>query len=116
MHVPGVQNKVVDCLSRYYNNDRFNEIHEYHKYVSSDIRLDPNHEDLTELRLLELTGDSSQGQLFARRLRDQNEDRIVKAEQMASAAKAVDTAEEPDARDDALNLTMGKALQNGPSL
>ena len=66
MHVPGEQNKVADCLSRYYENDRFNEIHESHEYVSSDVRLDPNHEDLTELRLQELIEDSVEGHLFAR--------------------------------------------------
>jgi hypothetical protein len=74
---------------------------------------DPNHEDLTELRLLELNEDSPQGQMFARRLRDQNEDRVIEAEQTASAARAVDTAEEPDTRDDALDMTVGEALQNG---
>jgi len=47
MHVPGVTNKVVDCLSRYYENDRYDEIHESHHYVSADVQLDPNYEDLT---------------------------------------------------------------------
>ena len=116
MHVPGVQNKVADCLSRYYENDRFDEIHESHEYVSSDVRLDPNHEDLTELRLLELNEDSPRGQMFARRLRDRNEDRVIEAEQMASAARAVETAKVSDAKDDALDMTLGEALQNGPSL
>jgi hypothetical protein len=103
-------------VSRYYENDPFDEIHESHEYVLSDVRLDPNHEDLTELCLLELNKDSPQGQMFARRLRDQNEDRMIEAEQMAFAARAVDTAEEPGARDDALDMTVGEALQNGPSL
>jgi len=34
MHVPGIMNKVADCLSCYYENDRYNEIHESHHYVS----------------------------------------------------------------------------------
>ena len=34
MHIDGVDNKVADCLSRYYENT----------YVSADIRLDPDGE------------------------------------------------------------------------
>jgi hypothetical protein len=37
MHVPGVTNKVADCLSRYYENDRFDEIHKSHHYVNADV-------------------------------------------------------------------------------
>ncbi len=44
-HVPGSLNKVADCLSRYYENDRSDE----HHYVSADLHLDPNKEDLTDL-------------------------------------------------------------------
>jgi hypothetical protein len=51
MHIPGITNKVVDCLSLYYGNDQYNEIHESHHYVSADVCLDPNYEDLTDLCL-----------------------------------------------------------------
>ena len=70
MHVPGEQNKIADCLSRYYENDRYDEVHEPHNYVSADVRLDPNSEDLTELRVQELGEENSKGQLYAQRLRD----------------------------------------------
>jgi hypothetical protein len=70
MHVPGEQNKVADCLSRYYENNRYDEVHEPHQYVSADVCLDPNSEDLTELRLQELGEDRLKGLLFAQRLRD----------------------------------------------
>jgi len=50
MHVPGVTNKVADCLSVLWN-DQYDEIHESHHYVSGDVWLDPNYEDLTDLCL-----------------------------------------------------------------
>ena len=68
MHVPGVTNKVVDCLSRYYENDRYDEIHESHHYVSANVQLDPNYEDLTNLRLQEILELKPSTLLLARRL------------------------------------------------
>src|SRR5882762_3005598 len=68
MHVPGVTNKVADCLSRYYENDRYDEIHESHHYVSADVRLDPNYEDLTDLHLQEILELQPSALLLARRL------------------------------------------------
>jgi hypothetical protein len=116
MHVPGEQNKVADCLSRYYENDRFDEVHEPHEYVTSDVRLDPKHEDLTELRLQELGEEKAMGQMLARRIRDRNEDRVLEADQMAAATRLVDIPEEDNPRDDTHDMTVGEALQNGPSL
>jgi len=72
MHVPGVTNKVADCLSCYYENDRYDEIHESHHYVSADVQLDPNYEDLTDLRLQEILELKPSTLLLARRLRDRN--------------------------------------------
>jgi RNase H-like domain found in reverse transcriptase len=116
MHIPGEQNKVADCLSRYYENDRYDEVHEPYQYVSADVCLDPNGEDLTELRLQELGEDQLKGLLFAQRLRDRNEDRVVEAETMAKAARLVDIPEDINPQDDIHDMTVGEALQNGPSL
>jgi hypothetical protein len=116
MHIPGEQNKVADCLSRYYENDRFDEVHEPHKYVTSDVRLDPKHEDLTELHLQELGEEKAMGQMLTRRIRDRNEDRVLEAEQMAAATRPVDIPEDNNPRDDTHDMTVGEALQNGPSL
>jgi hypothetical protein len=90
MHVPGEQNKVTDSLSQYYENDRFNEVHEPHEYVTSDVRLDPKHEDLTELCLQELGEEKAIGQMLARRICNQNEDHVLEAEQMATATRPVE--------------------------
>jgi hypothetical protein len=76
--------------------------------------LDPNHEDLTELRLQELVEDSVEGHLFTRRLCDHNEDHVVEAAQMAVAAAGID--DQHQVPDDTTDMTVGEALQNGPSL
>ena len=42
MHVDGVDNKVADCPSRYYENDTSEDNHSENTYVNADIRLDPD--------------------------------------------------------------------------
>ena len=42
MHVDGVDNKVADCLSCYYENDTSEDNHSENTYVNADIRLDPD--------------------------------------------------------------------------
>ena len=42
MHVDGVDNKVVDCLSCYYENDMSDNNHLENTYVNADIWLDPD--------------------------------------------------------------------------
>ena len=137
MHIPGESNKVADCLSRYYENDRFDEIHESHVYVSADVRLDPNHEDLTELRLQELAEDNPKTQqvnnspitdndnasnvnvhhtLLARRLRDRDEGRVQQATEMAEAARIANVPDPQTTDDDGKDMTVAEALQDGPSL
>jgi transposase InsO family protein len=114
MHVPGELNKVADCLSRYYENDRSDELHASHHYVSADVRLDPNHEDLTELRLKELS--SNQEHILARRLRDRNEDRVDEANRMEHAAVIDAEVPEVPRPADEDDVTVGDALQDGPPL
>ena len=54
MHVDGVDNKVVDCLSCYYENDMSEDNHSENTYVNADIRLDPDGELLPTDRYMEL--------------------------------------------------------------
>ena len=55
MHIDGIDNKVVDWVSRYYENDTSEDNHLENTYVNVDIKLDPDGELLptdcyTELR------------------------------------------------------------------
>ena len=45
-YVKGELNKVVDCLSCYFENDEFNETHEVYNYGQADAHMDPLGEDL----------------------------------------------------------------------
>ena len=54
MHVDGVDNKVADCLSRYYENNTSEDNHSENTYVNADIRLDPEGELLPTDRYMEL--------------------------------------------------------------
>ena len=56
MHVDGVDNKVVDWVSRYYENDTSEDNHLENTYVNVDIRLDPDGELLPTDRYMELRG------------------------------------------------------------
>ena len=44
MHIDGVDNKVVNCLSCYYQNDTSEDNHSENTYVNADISLDPDGE------------------------------------------------------------------------
>ena len=39
-YVKGISNKVVDALSRYYESDTLNEIHQSHEYVNAGVCID----------------------------------------------------------------------------
>src|SRR6516164_4772842 len=53
-YIKGKLNKVVDALSRYYEQDSWEDAPLVHHYVFTDARLDPNHEDLPWEQHLEL--------------------------------------------------------------
>ena len=44
MHIDGIDNKVADCLSCYYENNMSEDNHSENTYVNADIRLDPDGE------------------------------------------------------------------------
>ena len=57
LHVKGVDNKVADCLSRYYENHLPKEDHPEHIYVNADVRLDPTRDLLPTDWFVELLKD-----------------------------------------------------------
>ena len=42
MCIDGIDNKIADCLSHYYENDMSDDNHSKSTYVNADIRLDPD--------------------------------------------------------------------------
>jgi RNase H-like domain found in reverse transcriptase len=54
MHIDGVDNRVANCLSRYYENNMGDKSHLEHIYVNADVRLDPDAELLPTDRYMEL--------------------------------------------------------------
>jgi hypothetical protein len=79
-HIPGVQNKVADCLSRYYENDTSEDMYGPYDYVRADVRLDPALEDMTRICAEELRALApSEVALLARRVTDPLEDRVLEA-------------------------------------
>ncbi|KAI0070794.1 hypothetical protein K474DRAFT_1608020, partial [Panus rudis PR-1116 ss-1] len=53
-YIKGEDNKVADCLLRYYASDRLGETHPNHEYVNADWRLDKEGDDLLFDRLAEV--------------------------------------------------------------
>ncbi len=45
-YIKGENNKVTDCLSRYYENDTWEDTHRVDEYVRADAHINPNGEDL----------------------------------------------------------------------
>lgn len=53
IYVKGMENKVADCLSRYYESDSFDDLRHPYEYVTADIRLDREGDDLPHERFME---------------------------------------------------------------
>jgi len=53
-YIKGELNKVADYLSRYFENDTSNDVHELHEYVQADRRINPDGKDLPRERYQEV--------------------------------------------------------------
>ncbi|KAI9060896.1 hypothetical protein FKP32DRAFT_1577085, partial [Trametes sanguinea] len=106
-HIPGTENKVADCLSRYYENDHVGETHPVQKYVNADIRLEREVSELTRLRQEELREIE---RMFA--LRERSEPRDEEAALLATSTNAsTGSPAAPQSR-----VTVQDALRDGPPL
>jgi hypothetical protein len=92
MYVKGELNKVADCLSRYYENDTPDDVYEPHEYVRADARIDPEGEDLPELRfrefteqIIELHAIRASERRQSQRIQERIEERDLEAQIMADA-------------------------------
>ncbi|KAJ7282264.1 hypothetical protein C8J57DRAFT_1499245 [Mycena rebaudengoi] len=83
MHVPGVRNKVADCLSRYYENDTPEDKYGPYDYMRVDVRLDPELEDMMKLCSEELRAlRPDEVSILACRVSDPREDRVIEAAEL----------------------------------
>ena len=76
MHVDGMDNKVADCLSRYYENDMSEDNHSENTYVNADIRLDPDGELLPTDHYTELRAAATR---WSKQLAERQESHHIKA-------------------------------------
>jgi hypothetical protein len=105
-HVEGIQNKVADCLSRLYENDTPEDLYDAHDYVSADIRLDPEMEDMTRLRTAELLQEDPV--LLARH---PIEDRVIEAQELHSHAEKM-----ANEGHDVSTISLEESIASGPEL
>lgn len=73
VHVEGEQNKVADCLSRYYENDTADDVHARAMYVNADLRLNREFDELPEQRRREIEADIAIWAMELRRVRKPSE-------------------------------------------
>jgi transposase InsO family protein len=94
IHVPGEENRVADCLSRYYSNDKPSDHREEWEHVSIDRRLDPDGEDLPGNRPLEIKAYIAAALRRKKALNDAQSERAIEAEELEEAVQRdVDRAE-----------------------
>ncbi|KAG6874667.1 hypothetical protein C0992_007047, partial [Termitomyces sp. T32_za158] len=121
-YVKGELNKVVDCLSRYFESNTCDDIHEAHEFVQADKHIDPKGKDLPLHQFQEIAEQhigirAMQARELHRskRLKKNMEARDLKAQCLADAwpAKALPHVDMSSTND---NLTVGQALNSaGPA-
>ena len=83
-YIKGTSNKVADSLSRYYQSDMDEDIHLTYDYVTADIQLDLEGEDLPWNQVVELRAVTThQGALH-----ESTEQREVQAQELVGNAHA----------------------------
>jgi hypothetical protein len=125
-YIKGEYNKAADCLSRYYENDTSADVHEPHKYVRADMRIDPEGEDLPiewnreiKERVVELRAMKAKELRRSRGLNDKREDHEREAQEMKDAEELNDLDPNSDAathassaQENTEDMSLGEALFN----
>ncbi|KAL1937390.1 hypothetical protein VTO73DRAFT_13796 [Trametes versicolor] len=106
-HVPGRENKVADCLSRYFENDPPDVLRPIQDYVNADVRLDPGMEDIVDVRKAEI--ERTVEEVALRALREVVEDRENEAAELAPMVPPAMSVDEAA-------VTVNDTLQSGPPL
>lgn len=112
-HVEGRLNKVADCLSRNYENTWPDEIVLSHNLVNADVRLDPDHVDLSPNRVIELRA------MMVDRNQALPKDRIEDREREAELLRIPGTSSannEPTPAGGDEDIALSDALMTGPPL
>ena len=111
MHIDGVDNKVVDCLSHYYENNMSDDTHLDNTYVNTGIWLDPDGELLPTDHYMEVhAAVTRQSKCLAKR----QESHHIKAEILNASDKGSLPSENTTSADDVTAIAAGndgKSLQ-----
>ena len=104
MHVDGIDNKVADCLSHYYENDTSEDNHSENTNVNADIRLDPDRKLLPTDCYTELCVAATRQ---SKPLAEQQESRHIKAEILNASNKQSPPSKDTSAIDDVTAIAAG---------
>ena len=107
-HVDGTDNRVADCLSRYYEADGQEDHHPDHDFVSADAKLNPNGELLPIQCYVKLRSAAAR---WSCHLAEQTEQRVLNSVQLNAESSPIPV--EPDKDDSPLAIQAGA---NGQSL
>ena len=110
IHVNGVDNKVADCLSCYYENDTSEDNHSENTHVNADIRVDPDGKLLPTDHYTELHAAATR---WSKRLAKQQESHHIKAEIQNAGDKQLLLSEDTSSADDVTTIA---ASNDGKSL
>ena len=105
MHINGVDNKVVDCLSRYYENDMSDDDnHSENTYVNVDIRLDPDGKLLPTDQYMELHAAATRRSKY---LSEQQESHHIETNILIAGDKQSPLSEDTSLADDVTAIAAG---------
>ena len=95
-YIKGELNKVVDCLSQYYESDTMADIHQPHEYMQADAHIDPTGDDLPvqhyqeiTSKIIELRAIRSMEFCRSKQLQEQQETRDLEARLMDEANQCI---------------------------